>query len=219
MFRQDVLMRQVQQLTQALAQVIFRVRQREFDEALQMIQQAGQEALGLDLTAAHTLHADDVAEALDVESDPGIEQAHLVAELLYWQGRSFEEQDADGLAELADRSYALALRTYLDTPPDALDLHHGEYVDALRRRVDLTALPDDVQRTLVRYLEALGRFAAAEDVLFELAEAPSPAVRDAGLAFYDRLLALPDDRLDAGGLPRAEVQEGRAAFQARCETT
>jgi hypothetical protein len=218
MFRQDVLMRQVQQLTQALAQVIFRVRQREFDEVLQLIQQAGQETLGLDLTAAHTLHADDVAEALDVKSDPGIEQAHLVAELLFWQGRSFDEQDGDTLAVMADRSYALALRTYLDTPPGALDLHHWTYVDALRRRVDLTALPPDVRLALVRYLEALGRFAAAEDVLFELAAAPFPALRDAGCAFYDRLQALPDDRLQAGGLPREEVQEGCAAFEARFET-
>ena len=56
---------------------------------------------------------------------------------------------------------------------------------------------------------ALGAFDAAEDALFALvAEDPEEALR-VGPAFYDQLATLPDDALEAGGLDREELMEGR----------
>lgn len=57
-------------------------------------------------------------------------------------------------------------------------------------------------------LEARGRYDAAEDELFALVDAGFPDAVALGLGFYDRMRALPDDVLEAGGLPRDEVEQG-----------
>lgn len=61
-------------------------------------------------------------------------------------------------------------------------------------------------------MEGIGRYAYAEDILFDFVEA-NPEARARGLAFYDRLLALGDKALSEGGLPREEVLEGKAALE------
>lgn len=53
-----------------------------------------------------------------------------------------------------------------------------------------------------------GRLDAAEDLLYELREIEDAGLHE-GLAFYDRLAELPDETLEAGGLSRAELEEGR----------
>jgi len=73
---------------------------------------------------------------------------------------------------------------------------------------------------LLPYYERAGRYADAEDVLYELltetrtldaGEFETGA--DVGAAFYGRLLARADAELGAGGLPREEVEEGRHTLE------
>lgn len=62
---------------------------------------------------------------------------------------------------------------------------------------------------LVDALLAEGRINEAENVLFdEFQRAPSEALYQTGLAMYQRLNALSDERLDEGDFPRAEVEQG-----------
>lgn len=58
-------------------------------------------------------------------------------------------------------------------------------------------------------------FPKAEDALFhavDLAADPSDVIR-AGLRFYERLSKLPDELLERRGLPREEVESGRAELE------
>ena len=57
-----------------------------------------------------------------------------------------------------------------------------------------------------------GTYARAEDELFALLESAHGHADAIGMgeAFYERLLALDDATLDAGGLPQAEVEAGLA---------
>jgi len=95
-------------------------------------------------------------------------------------------------------------------PPDewAAD---ADLVYELYRQSDLT---EAELISLFKGMESAGRYAYAEDILYELMEGhPTGENRGRGMAFYDRLLALDNESLVKGGLPRQEVLEGRDAFQ------
>ncbi|MCA9518775.1 MAG: hypothetical protein KC635_27760 [Myxococcales bacterium] len=70
----------------------------------------------------------------------------------------------------------------------------------------------NAQMNLVAFSEAAGDFAAAEDALFRVLKlvGPEPRVVAHGRAMYQRLLALDDDALEAGNLPRDEVEDSLA---------
>jgi tetratricopeptide (TPR) repeat protein len=68
-------------------------------------------------------------------------------------------------------------------------------------------LPPALLRRLVTLYTRAGRYAEAENWLFRLL-ADSPGDVAVARAFYEGLLVLPDDALEAGGLPRGEVYEG-----------
>jgi Flp pilus assembly protein TadD len=63
---------------------------------------------------------------------------------------------------------------------------------------------------IFRYYEKTGRYAQAEDVLFEMLEAnPSDSdLRASGAAFYARLKKKSPTDLAVGNLSRDEVEEG-----------
>jgi tetratricopeptide (TPR) repeat protein len=65
------------------------------------------------------------------------------------------------------------------------------------------------QMNLVSYAELAGRYAQGEDALFKVLRlvGPDPRVVARGKAFYEALQKLDDAQLDAGNLPRDEVEE------------
>jgi hypothetical protein len=70
---------------------------------------------------------------------------------------------------------------------------------------------------LMHHYERTGQFAKAEDALFDIIEA-APAhqqVLEFALAFYERLQSQTTTALEAGNLPRAEVQAGLAQIRER----
>jgi len=158
-------------------------------------------------------------ELLAIISNTGrldAERAFLTAALL-------EVDAALGEADLdPDRDAALRLRA-LDLYAEAGAARVG--VDDLGERVrrvraDLLdhVLPEASYARLLRWYLHAGRFAVAEDLLFEWLEehGPSATLRAAGERLYDDLEATSDERLEAGELPRDEVHEGRTLFRRSC---
>ena len=94
-----------------------------------------------------------------------------------------------------------------------------ERVDRLLDRAPPGSLTPATRERLVWFWTALKRYARAEDALFEwLDEAEggdTAAVARAAVRFYADLERLDDAALAAGGLPRAELSEGRADVEAR----
>lgn len=199
MIQRDYIVRQVMQLSQAIAQAIFRIQKQEYQEALDELQQSGQQFMGLDVSDVTALEVD----ALKLQAG---EHLDLVAELFHLQGHCFR---AEGYQEAAHRSYELALACYLDSPKSQADL-----IDPLIEELNITALAPDTQRAVFRYLEGERRYGEAEDLLFEMVEQGLP-VYEEGLAFYKRLLGTSYKPLREGNLPWDEVKEGLAAFKAK----
>ena len=88
-------------------------------------------------------------------------------------------------------------------------------VDGLIDDCDAQQKPAALWVRLVGYYEAKGRFGAAEDVLFDWRDSGEPGAGEAGESFYERLRSKTDAELEQGGLPRAEVEEGRRELLAK----
>lgn len=206
-------MRQIQQATEALARVLLRKRNQEYDEALAEIQTSGQLFVGLDLGDPRRLTFDELMTPLRAGGDPDAERAGIVAELMRQQGELYALK---GFSERAAQSNLLALALYLHVylqgsrhrSPDTLGR-----IEALLAEVDWRDATPEAQRLLFRYFADVGQYGQAEDVLFVLAdEAPDDTLYEEGVAFFRRLWKKPPQALEAGGLPFHEVGEGLRAF-------
>jgi|GEM_PF-1556383 len=71
------------------------------------------------------------------------------------------------------------------------------------------------QMNLLGFAEMCGRFSQGEDALFKVLRivGPDPRVLARGKAFYEGLRKLDDAKLEAGNLPRDEVDESYAQLQ------
>jgi len=214
MFQRDYIQRQIQQLTEALAQVLFHRRNQDYSEALAEIRESGLRHLGLDLDDLQGVTYSDLVEALRPGDDLDAEAAAFVAELLRQQADLMLLENADEAAAAQRYLHALALTldVFFDAPgfqsPDTL-----ARINTLLRATNAATLPRPLQFRLLHFFETTGQFDKAEDVLFVLAEQPDPACYAAGLALYDRLRLVSMPRLSRGRLPFQEIAEGRRAFE------
>jgi hypothetical protein len=107
-----------------------------------------------------------------------------------------------------------ALTLYLEAFDKAQESAFLEYysdIEMLAANLGDYKLPETVRARLFDYYEAAGKYSKAEDLLFETLEASADAAWvERGRRFYERLAAKSDAELNAGNLPREEMQEGHA---------
>lgn len=215
MMQQDVLMRQVQQAAQAIAQVLMHRRNGQPGEALAVADEALQLHFDLRADALHTYTYSHLAERFRFDTDAHADRARTLSDLLLHLGELRHVQDrGDALHPLR-----LALRLELDRTAHARrPLHSTDRIDRRARPLTAEALPPETLRLLVAQYTRAGQFAEAENWLFRWAKAAPPSeapdLTAAGEAFYTHLDDQPDDALAAGNLSRAEVAEGAEAFAA-----
>lgn len=208
MIRQDYLVRMAQRLAQALAQALFHKRAHDYERAEAEINAALAECFGLDHGASPDF--DSLLRACATETTNSLDTQVRLAELLRERG---EIQRLRGNAPAAGDSEALALGLFLEILRSSIvSLDLIEKTEQLIERTAGTRLPAPVLKRLLSYYEARGRFDLAEDVLYEWMATRDPDASEGGLVFYNRIAAKPDEELNAGGLPRAELEQGRAEW-------
>jgi hypothetical protein len=116
--------------------------------------------------------------------------------------------------------YLKALHLLLGTLAGTEDAQFPEFVpriDLLLGCLDSAALPLGTQALLMRHYEQTGQFAKAEDRLFAMLELEpvNPGLLQFGTAFYQRLESRTDTALEAGNLPRAELETGAQELRVR----
>jgi hypothetical protein len=133
------------------------------------------------------------------------------------------------LKERADINWALgepnnglirtvkALTLYLeafDKKPAQPFLEYYDDIEPLMANLGSHTLPDATRQKLFAYYETTGKYAKAEDLLFETLENSAEAAWiDMGRQFYERVAAKSDAELAAGNLPREELEESRAELR------
>ncbi len=216
MYKKDYILTMAEQLAQFLARVLFLRETRRLDVAMVEIEDFAGKVFGVSLEKLRTMPHDELLAFCSRDGVLQLETATSLGRLLKETGdiERLEEKPALPPCEYYTRALTLLLSAYGDgtvaLPLDALDT-----IDILIERIDGCAMPPSMPALLFPFFEGVTAYADAENMLFEMVELGVPDAVAAGMAFYDRLLLLDDDALVYGGLPRAEVEEGRSALLSR----
>jgi hypothetical protein len=213
-YQRDYLMRQIEQAARVVAVILKKALGGDPDEALGMFDEAYQPLLGISARVASTLTDEQLVSLLTSGSSPDIRR---VAAALNVVKAEADVHALRGEQKAAASRYrrALSLAGYVAGHSDGL--LEDEQTTDLVERVEGLELSAEQRLSLARVLETLGRYADAEDVLFEVIDdKPDEAGPiDAGILFYQRLLARDDNELEAGNLPREEVKVSLAELLRR----
>ncbi len=217
MIRQDYLLRLIEQAAQLLAKLLGLQAAGQHPEAAAVRRDAAKTLLGLSDDQLRTWRDDELIDHL--------QQSGSLAEFPLRLGVAISllQADGNGLAAAGDRDGAIRARAtalclllrahILNVAPDLPDF--------TPRTADLLAelpfedMPVTTAVLLMCHHEHLGQFGQAEDVLFALRQRERDASRlqELGNQFYARLLRHTDAELQAGNLPREEVETGVRDWQ------
>jgi hypothetical protein len=199
-------MRQIEQVGQMLARILGLAKGGRGDEALAMFDQAYGPLLGVGSKVVAVLDDAQLVDLLTSGANPDLRRVALALKLVKTEADLY---DGAGQPVEAAARYrrAVALAGCLAARSERL--LDAELAADLLERAERLALTTAQRLDLARVLEALGRYADAEDRYFELIEDdpddPEPVER--AIAFCQRLRPLEPEQLAAGGLSRQEVDD------------
>jgi tetratricopeptide (TPR) repeat protein len=197
-------MRQIEQVGQMLAHILGLAKGGRGDEALGMFDEAYKPLVGVGSRVVAVLDDGQLIDLLTSGSNPDMRRVAMALELLKAEADLYAETGQAGEAAVRYRR-AVALAGCLAARSERL-LDH-ELAAGLLERAGELELSDAQRLAVARVLEALGRYADAEDALFELIdELPGdPGPVEEAIAFCQRLRPLEPEQLAAGGLSLEEV--------------
>jgi tetratricopeptide (TPR) repeat protein len=207
-------MRQIEQVGRMLAAIIGLAKGGRGDEALGMFDEAYKPLLGVGTGVVAALDDAQLVDMLISGSNPDMRRVALALELLKTEADLYAGAGQAGEAAVRYRR-AVALAGTLAARSERL-LDRELAADLVRRAGDLE-LSVSQRLASARVLEALGRYADAEDALFEVIdERPDdPEPVDEAIAFCQRLRPLEPEQLAAGGLSLQEVNDTLAELLRR----
>jgi tetratricopeptide (TPR) repeat protein len=207
-------MRQIEQVGRMLAHILGLAKGGRGDEALGMFDEAYKPLIGVGSRVVAVLDDGQLIDLLTSGSNPDMRRVALALQLLTAEAELYRGAGQAGEAAVRYRR-AVALAGCLAARSDRL-LDHDLAAGLLDRAGELE-LSDTQRLAVARVLEALGRYADAEDALFELIdERPDdPGPVDEAIAFCQRLRPLEPEELETGGLTRQEVDDTLAELLAR----
>jgi len=209
MINRDYILRMIEQLSRFLTNALLLKDSKQHLQAVTEVKKAGKMFLGLNPEAMDALSDGDLIHLWRVAKDLDAEKCALAAQIFKAEGEIYEDQ---GDEDKAAMSYFKSLSLLTETINFLKEKIPGELiasVDFLAEHLDLSTLPFALQQKVFTTYTTLGRFAKAEDLLFEMVR-EHESFADEGRQFYEQLLKRSDQELEKGNLPRTEVLEGLA---------
>lgn len=213
MIHQDYLMRAIEMFVAALMKIL-KLKQEDYEEALEEINLLSRKVLGLSAKSLNTLSETEILSLLSKEGQPDVDRSIIAAVLLKEEAEIYHRLlDTQQSYPRCIKALNLLLRTLLTGYEVHLPRQYTEPDEILTSLAEYE-LPTESILLLMSYYETKGMYAKAEDQLYILWEKDreDPALAERGIAFYRRLLEKDDDTLSAGNLPRDEVSEGLTRF-------
>jgi tetratricopeptide (TPR) repeat protein len=207
-------MRQIEQVSRMLAHILGLAKGGRGDEALGMFDEAYKPLIGVGSRVVVALDEGQLVDLLTSGSNPDMRRVALALELLKAEADLYAGAGQAGEAVVRYRR-AVALAGTLAARSERL-LDRELAADLLERAGDLQ-LSVTQRLAVARVLEALGRYADAEDALFELIDEDpdNPEPVEEAIAFCQRLRPLEPEQLVAGGLSPEEVTDTLAELLRR----
>lgn len=221
MFRQDYIMRLIQQFGVVWAQLVKQLQAGLFPSTRLTLNLAYQQLLGISPERVRHWDSRTMLSQMQfgVEPEYGRDRALVLSALLTIESDLLQEDgDEEGAALMRQYALDLLLSVRLQDPEAGLP-DYTPSVDTLLEDLADFKLSSDTYRLLMRYFEAQGDFASAENAFYDwLEDTDSSLGLSEGRAFYLRLNAESDEALEAGNFSREEVKSGLHGLEARFQT-
>ncbi len=217
MIKRDYVLRLVEQLGQAVAQIL-KFRQRgQYEAALGVIDRISRQFSGLGVDSLARLSANELSALLtfDQPAETACEKCVSLAALLKQQGAIAAEQGhTEASVDCGFKALHLLLLAHTIGSRITLPDYVPKVAD-LVAELDTCTIPTSTNLLLMQYYEQEGAYARAEDTLFEMlaAEPGNGELVEVGLSFYERLSQQTEKALAAGNFTRAEIEAGRAELR------
>lgn len=200
-------MRMIEQMTEAVGQILQLRRERKQEEALLVLDELLDKRFRLSSKLIRSLSDEDLVRMMTTNGL--LEADHLGAIAI------LVRQEAELHAELGreDESFVLSIKalhlflrlSLADT--ETVIVNPNEQIAELLEELLPYELPVHTKKLLSTWHEAEGRYDQVENMMHELLDDRVLSAADA-TDIYRRLLLQDDERLVAGGLPRAEIEQG-----------
>jgi hypothetical protein len=207
----DYFLRMIHQLAQVIAKVLNLSEVKQHAEALEEIQRSSKQLLGMDVRFLTSLSDDEIIRLLSLGERFEVEKCVVTAELLRLVGEVRERQSEE-LGRY--QAYATSLSLFLELlfrESETLPKEYFDEIELLISKLSSYELSSGLEGKLFRYYDIVGRYDAAENVLFDLVKR-DPGFGAEGVRFYDRLRMKSDEELIRGNLPRGEIETGLTAL-------
>ncbi len=214
MFQRDFIMRQIEELVEALIQILHLRREGELDAARRRISFTAKRLLGFDLDITDSLSTADLLTFLQHNAVFDTGKSYIIARLLLEQAAISELEKQNRRAHtLREKALLLLLEPVIrdnrfGSPEDhrlIRDILHG---------LDEDGLPLVLRARLMDYYEMQGAYDRAEDFLLIGKARGDEKLIAKGHGFYQRLSLLDDAVLEKGNFSREEVEDGLKSFPA-----
>lgn len=214
MIERDYIMRMINMMIAMLVRMIGYKNKKEYPEALLDIQATGRTLLGIDRTLVDQFSVHQLMQLFGSDLSVAVPKSYVLGVLLKEEAEIRELMSDTATAEdIYRKSLSLLIETYLSSG-EPVESRHLELTEAILKKLSGFTHPQDVLERIFRYEEAMGRYANAENALYVLLDVHAGFLNE-GIAFYERLLKMPDEKLAAGNLPRDEVLEGMSNLKRR----
>ncbi len=207
MIERDYFLRMIHMLAVVLARVLKLRETEQYDEAYDVIQQASRQFLGMDAKMLDSLSDAELIRLFALGDRFDAVKCIVAAELLRMTG---ELEELQGKHDDSHQTSVRSLNLYLELlfrETGAIPKEFFEKADLLIESLSSYDLPLELRQKLFRYYDHSGRYAMAEDILFDII-GEDPGILKEGVRFYERLKGKSDEDLDRGNLSRQEVESG-----------
>ncbi|WPP40746.1 DUF6483 family protein [Paenibacillus hunanensis] len=213
MFRKDYLMGMIEDMTSMIAKAFGLKEQKKYTEALWELDDLMRKNFRLNSELVNRMPTNEIIEMFRVGTTVEVDQLQGLARMLRAESDIYEasEKPEDAVVRRIK-----ALHLFLYSAVNGADrslLNYPEHVDELLDQLEEYVLPAAVEKLMVEYEEQEGYYDNAADALQRLNELDATEGMVTGAAFYERLHLKTDEQLEAGGMTRADVEEGRSRFQ------
>lgn len=212
MIERDYIMRMIQMLVQVLARILFLKKGEQYPEALDEIQKASKQILGIELEIFRKLSDIQMIDFLSLDVSLGIPKCYAAGILLKEEAEIFAIQKKESESqEMFVKSLSLLTEVAIHKGA-ALNTEHANAVESVSGKLRGKEIPIYVKKKLFRYFEIVGEYGEAARTLFEITAA-EPSFISESIAYYERLKNKPDQDLDQGHLPKAKILEELAKLR------
>jgi len=210
MSQRDYILRIAEEFGRAVAQVVYQKQIKDYTAGQNLIDEQCKQLLGVGIGFVHSIPEETLLSMLTSFGTLNTEKCWLLASLLKAEGDIYLDQ---GNSDNSYYSYLQSLNLFLEVLLLDATISGTDFVpelEGLLYKLSEYELPTSTKLKLFQYFDQSGKYARAEDILFDMLQIgpPDRDVLALGIAFYQRLTRKSDAGLKAGNFSRAEVEEG-----------